>query len=161
MSYLTRLSRAVKQQIAAGDVGAPVFARLVVGVDADHGLLLPAAAEGVAEVSRLLGAPVNRIFGRGSVQSGHLSVQVQLGKGRSAQVAVVTQHQELPRIDLLVVGNHGTLCHEYNDQALEQSLLAAADEQFFDRTPLGRQLEEAVRGALENAMAVSVSGGAE
>lgn len=161
VSYLRRLREAVLQKISSGHLGEPVFARLVLAVSADHGHLLPAAGEGVALAGEVLRAQVQRVYAGGSVKSGHLAVQVELEAGRTALVTVAMLRHELPRVDLLVIGNHGTLYHENNEKALSQEFVDVPGFQFFKVTTTGQHAQEAVRQSLSKGEPVSVVKGAD
>ena len=148
MTYFSRLSKTLSDEISSGRVGTPVFARLVMAILQDHGSLLPALGEGVVFIEQILRAPVKSLFASGAVELGHVSVQLHCAGSRTALVSQAGPPPGRPRVDLLLVGNHGTVRHESN---LETPLLEAqqrASSYFFEVTPRGRQIQNAIRDSL-------------
>lgn len=111
MSYVTRLREAVKTEIASGRLGTPVFARLGLAVSADHGHLLELAAQSIELCGDLLGVPVGTIRAAGSLEKGHVSVQVDLAAGKSALVSASALNESPRWFDLFLLGNHGSVSH--------------------------------------------------
>ena len=157
MSYLRRLVESVSEEISSGRLGQPVFTRLSLITSPDHGHLLPAAGEAVAAVGEMVSLPARSLFAGGSVESGHLTAQLDFEGGRSALVVVTTLRDELHRVDLLLIGNHGTLRHENEGNTLTQQI---TNEQgsFFEVTSAGRRTEAALRESLSSGGPVSVAG---
>jgi hypothetical protein len=147
MTYLERLREAVAAEVGAGRIGEPVFARLVVEASADHGHLLGTAAAAAAFCGEILRAEIERLLVLGSVESGHLSVQVELAGGKSALVAAALLRRPAPRVDLLLVGNHGALSHSPPAETLELELAEAAAALFAETGRL-RPAREAVAASL-------------
>ena len=145
MTYLTRLTAAIKNELEEGRLGTPVFVRLVIVASSDHGHLVPNSVAGMQFVQELLGPPVEEIFAAGSVESGNLSVQLHLGGGRTGQVISILRREGAPGADLLLVGNHGTLRHDLAEAGLagetEESLWSADEVQ----SELVAAVEESLR----------------
>lgn len=152
MSYLEDLITSVSEKVSAGQLGEPVFARLMLAVSDDRGRLLPAAAEGVALVVRIMQVPLRTVFASGDVQSGHLSVQLELEPTATALVSVAMLRGSAPRVDLLLVGNHGTLCHESRAETLKQIAEGAA---LFEATSEDQQLQGVLSESLSRGVPVS------
>lgn len=148
MTYFSRLSMAVSDEISSGRVGTPVFARLVMAILEDHGYLLPALGEGVVLIEQILRVPVQSLFASGAVDLGHVSLQLHCQGGRTALVSKARPPRRLPRVDLLVVGNHGTVRHESNMETLLLEAHQRSSSYFFEVTPRGRQIQNAIRGSL-------------
>lgn len=150
MTYLTRLTAAIKNELEQGRLGTPVYVRLVIVASSDHGHLVPTSVAGMQVVQELLGPPIEEIFAAGSVESGNLSLQLHLEGGRTGQVAAVLKREGPPGADLLVVGNHGTLRHDLSEAGLAQEteeglwsadgvrseLVAAVEESLRKRSPV-------------------------
>ena len=118
MNYVQRVREAYLKEIAAGRIGTPVFVRLVSEVSSDHGHLLESTARGVVLCEDILDSPAEALFVLGSLETGHLNVQVDAAGGKSALITVALMHNEAPRLDLLAVGNRGTVRHAPESSAL-------------------------------------------
>ena len=125
---LAPLSAAVSQEVAAGRLGELVFARLTLVASSDHGHLLSLCEEAIGLVQELLQFPAEGVFARGSQESGNLSVQLDLEGGRSALASVAIRREEKPLLDLLLVGNHGTLHHRSDGEVLEDELALGLED---------------------------------
>lgn len=156
MTCFRRLSKTVSDEISSGRVGTPVFARLVMAILRDRGSLLPALGEGVAFIEQILGNPVQSLFASGAVDLGHVSVQLRCEGGSTALVSKAGPPPGLPRVDLLVVGNHGTVRHESHLETLVLEAQQRPPSYFFAVTPRGRQIQNAIRGSLRLRGSVEV-----
>ena len=149
MIDLAPLKTAVFQEISSGRLGEPVFARLILVVSSDHGHLIPLSEQAVGFIQELLQFQVEAVLTRGSQESGSLTVQLDLEGGRSALAVVAIRREEEPQLDLLLVGNHGTLRYR-NDGSLLESTLEAEPGGMVAETPgaasdLGRVVQESLR----------------
>ena len=149
MIDLAPLKTAVFQEISSGRLGEPVFARLILVVSSDHGHLLPLCEGAVGFIQELLQFQVEAVLTRGSQESGSLTVQLDLEGGRSALAVVAIRREEEPQLDLLLVGNHGTLRYR-NDGPLLESALEAEPGGMVAESPgaasdLGRVVQESLR----------------
>ena len=150
MTYLTRLTTAIKTELEQGRLGTPVYVRIVVVASSDHGHLVRVSAAGAQVVQELLGREIDGIFAVGSVESGNLSLQLHLEGGRTGQVVATLKREGLPGTDLLVVGNHGSLRHDLAEAGLagetderlwsagsvREDLVAAVEESLRKRSPV-------------------------
>lgn len=152
MTYLTRLSTAIKQELEQGRLGTPVYVRIVVVASSDHGHLVPVSAAGMQVVRELLGLAIEEVFAVGSVESGNLSLQLHLEGGRTGQVVAILKREGPPGADLLVVGNHGSLRHDL----AEAGLAGETGERFWSAGPVREELVEAVEESLRNRVPVRV-----
>ena len=122
MINLTPLAAAVSQETSSGRLGEPVFARLILVVSSDHGHLLPLCEQAVGFIQELLQFPAEAVLTRGSQESGSLTLQLDLEGGRSALAVVAIRREEEPQLDLLLVGNYGTLRYRNDGPLLEAEL---------------------------------------
>ena len=150
MTYLTRLTAAIKRELEQGRLGTPVYVRLVIVASSDHGHLVPNSVAGMQLVQELLGPPIEEVFAAGSVESGNLSLQLHLAGGRTGQVISILRREGSPGADLLLVGNHGTLRHDLAEAVLaneteerlwsadgvRSELVAAVEESLHKRSPV-------------------------
>ena len=150
MTYLTRLTAAIKRELEQGRLGTPVYVRLVIVASPDHGHLVPVSAAGMQVVQELLGPAIDEIFVVGSVESGNLSLQLHLEGGRTGQVVVILKREGLPGADLLLVGNHGTLRHDL----AEAGLADEAGERLWNADSVRAELVEAVEQSLRKRIPV-------
>ena len=144
MTYLTRLTAAIKDELAQGRLGTPVYVRIVIVASSDHGHLVPVSVAGVQVVQELLGPAIDEIFVAGSVESGSLSLQLHLEGGRTGQVVVILKREGAPGADLLLVGNHGTLRHDL----AESGLADETGERLWSPGSVRAELVEAVEESL-------------
>jgi hypothetical protein len=107
--YFSWLEKTVGAQLSGDQVGKPVFVRAHLELTADHGLLIPISEAGVAIARRWLGAGVRSIYALGGVQYGTVSLQVEFVQGQTALVSAELTHGGESSIQLLCVGQHGTL----------------------------------------------------
>lgn len=118
MIYLAGVRKAIKKELEQGRLGTPVFARLVMVVSSDHGHLLPVCAMASEMIEEFLGQSIQTIFARGSIESGSISVQLHLGAIQTGQAIVTLKRGVLPGVDLLLVGDRGTLRHDLSEAIL-------------------------------------------
>ena len=144
MTYLTRLTAAIKDELAQGRLGTPVYVRIVIVASSDHGHLIPVSVSGIQVVQELLGPAIDEIFVAGSVESGSLSLQLHLEGGRTGQVVVILKREGAPGADLLLVGNHGTLRHDL----AEAGLADETGERLWSPGSVRAELVEAVEESL-------------
>jgi len=144
MTYLTRLTTAIKQELEQGRLGTPVYVRIVVVASSDHGHLVPVSAAGMQVVQELLGLAIDEVFAAGSVESGTLSLQLHLEGGRTGQVVAILQREGPPGADLLVVGNHGSLRHDL----AEAGLAGETEESLWSAGSVREELVDAVEESL-------------
>lgn len=157
MTYLSRLIESVSEEISSGRLGQPVFTRLslIISPDLDH--LLPAAGEAVVTVGKMLNVATSSLLAAGNVESGHLTAQLNFDGGRGALVVVTVLRDEPCRVDLLLIGNHGTLRHENEGNTLKQQITTAR-RSFFKVTRAGQRAETALRESLSSGEPVSFFG---
>jgi hypothetical protein len=138
VNTIPALARAVSQAIASGRIGTPVALRGHFHLSADHGTLLPAleAALGAA-AAWFTSAPV-RIYATGGARYGEITALAEYAGGQTALVSAGVLRDPLPRADVLLIGNHGTLRfqepvalaaeqgHAGLRRAIEQSLASGA-----------------------------------
>ena len=144
MTYLTRLTEAIKNELAQGRLGTPVYVRIVIVASSDHGHLVPVSVAGIQVIQELLGPAIDEIFVAGSVESGTLSLQLHLQGGRTGQVVVILKREGAPGADLLLVGNHGTLRHDL----AEAGLADETGERLWSPGSVRAELVEAVEESL-------------
>ena len=148
MLDLAPLATAVSQETSSGRLGEPVFARLIVVVSPDHGHLLPLCEQAVGFVQELLKFPTQAVLARGSQESGSLSVQVDLEGGRSALATVAIRREEDPQLDLLLVGNHGTLRYRNDGSLLEAELESGSEGAVAESAAATSDIQRALQESL-------------
>jgi hypothetical protein len=112
MRYLSWLEKTIAAQLSKDQIGKPVFVRTHLELSADHGLLIPLSEAGIAMTRRWLGANVRSIYALGGVKRGTVSLQVELAQGQTALVSAEVAHGDESRVQMLCVGQHGTLCFD-------------------------------------------------
>ncbi len=156
MINLTPLATAVSEETSSGRLGEPVFARLILVISSDHGHLLPLCERAVGFVQELLQFQAAALLTRGSQESGSLSVQLDLQGGRSALVVVAIRREEEPQLDLLLVGNHGTLRYRSDGPLLEAELEAGSGGKVAKSTGAASDMREALHESLRSGQRVAL-----
>ena len=117
--YFSWLEKTVVAELSGDQVGKPVFVRAHLELTADHGLLIPISEAGVAITRRWLGVDVRSIYALGGLKYGTVSLQIEFTQGQTALVSAELSHGAEPSVQLLCVGQHGTLRFEdFPDPAL-------------------------------------------
>jgi len=142
MNYLASLEKAVGAALARKQIGRPVALRIVLQVTADHGLVVPVAAQAVEMAQRWFGSVAVRVYAQGGARSGFVSVLAEFAAGETALIAAEAG-TEPPAVLVLLIGNHGTL--QYDD-AREAVLAQPAD------SPLRRVIERSLESRRPEAV---------
>ncbi len=109
MKYLAWLEETIGAKLRAGGIGKPVFVRANLQLVADHGQLIALAASAVELVAKWMGWTVRGVYAQGGPRQGFVSVLVEFTAGQSALVAAELTQSAPPEVQLLIVGQHGTL----------------------------------------------------
>jgi predicted dehydrogenase len=143
VSNVLNLHQAVRDTLASGRLGTPVFVRYRARA-ADQRSLVPQLARMIAEVREWLGQGLDRIVAVGAVANGSVSLTLELRKGATAVVSAATGTEQGAGVDLVILGNRGALYHDAGHDAV------AAER--IDRPPDARMLtliQKALVRALE------------
>jgi hypothetical protein len=126
MNSLDELHRSVQTTLASNRLGTPVFVRYIVQ--------RPAAEPALAGLARIagvvrgwLGAPVREIYAVGSAEQRHITLTLELQNAATALITWIGTPGRGSGVDLLVVGNHGTLQHDGGDAPLWDETPALGD----------------------------------
>ncbi len=109
MKYLAWLDETLGAKLRAGAIGKPVFVRANLQLVTDHGHLISLASSAVESAAKWIGSPVRSVYAQGGARQGFVSLLVEFAAGQSALLAAETAHGNPPELQLLVVGQHGTL----------------------------------------------------
>jgi predicted dehydrogenase len=132
------LARAVQQAVASGRIGTPVALRAHFHLSADHGTLLAALEAALTAAATWFASTPARVYAAGGARHGEITALAEYAGGQTALVSVGVLRDSLPRTDILLIGNHGTLRfqepvaleaeagHPGLRRAIEQSLAAGA-----------------------------------
>jgi hypothetical protein len=118
---MATLHRAVQETLAGKRLGTPVFVRYVFQTHDKAGAVLPRLAQVVAAIRGWLNQPVERVYATGQVKNRQVTLTVEFRDGATALVGWSAGAGE--GVDLMVLGNHGALYHDFgtaahwNDQA--------------------------------------------
>lgn len=150
MLDLKPLATAVSQETSSGRLGEPVFARLILVISPDHGHLIPLSEQAVGLVQELLQFRAEAVLARGSQESGSLTVQLDLEGGRSALATVAIRREEEPQVDLLLVGNHGSLRYRNDGPLLEAELGTGSEGPVAESTASVSDIRKALQESLRS-----------
>jgi hypothetical protein len=110
MPTLLDLHRTVQTTLASKRLGKPVFVRYSLqSLDTDT---LPRLAQLCAAVQTWLGLPPSRLYAIGSLASGQVALTLQFPDGSSAVVTWSLGQPIGGGVNLMVLGNHGSLYHD-------------------------------------------------
>jgi len=112
MQYLSWLEKTVASQLSSDPIGKPVFIRAHLELTADHGLLIALSEAGLSLIQRWLSATVRSIYALGGVKYGTVSLQAEFAQGQTALVSTELTHGGEASVQMLCVGQHGTLRFE-------------------------------------------------
>ncbi|MEZ5402154.1 MAG: hypothetical protein R2729_20945 [Bryobacteraceae bacterium] len=109
MPYLDWLTEQIASRLHAGSIGQPVFLRANLELAADHGLILPTAAEAVEAAVTWLQSPVRTLYAAGGPRGGFISLALAFSGGQTAALGAELNANGEPSARLLIVGQHGIL----------------------------------------------------
>jgi hypothetical protein len=109
---LDDLARAVQGVLAGKRVGKPVFVRFTLHGPGKAEDIVPRLAGMVGAVRQWVGEPLARLYAIGSPRSGQVSLALQFHEGASALVSFARGKPHGDGIDLLLLGNHGSICYD-------------------------------------------------
>lgn len=111
MAALATLHRAVAAAVASKRLGVIVFVRCTVQ-DAEAKNGVPRLAQTLAAVREWVGQKVDRLYATSHSDGGQIAVTLQFAEGATALVSFVQSRPRGDGVDLLVLGNHGSLTHD-------------------------------------------------
>ena len=101
--------RTIKQGLNTSQIGTPVAARVVIHDRADHGQILPLAAEAMAQVAAWWGQEPDHLTARGNVESGQVTMLAKFPAGASVVVSAGSSGVGRPLVAVDVWGSRGVL----------------------------------------------------
>lgn len=110
MNALSDLHRSVSAVIASKRIGSPVFVRYTLLGTEQLDAMVMRLAQLVVVAQAWIGQPLTQMYSVGKTDAGQVSLTLQFAGGASAQVSI----GQSPRggLDLMVIGNHGTIYHD-------------------------------------------------
>ncbi len=121
MATLAQLHQAVATALAAKRIGKPVFVRYhLQGLLTSEGDAASALAKLTATVSEWIGSPAQKLHALGSGKDGatHTALTLRYADGSSALFSECRGAKGAPGINLMILGNKGTLYHSLDSAAL-------------------------------------------
>jgi predicted dehydrogenase len=114
MPHLTDLHGTVKTAIAGKRIGTPVFVRCcLLGAEKPEEVV-PRLAQLTAAARDWLGQPLDRVYAVGAPES-HVALTLEFRDGATALVSFARDASAGARVELMVLGNHGAICHDLAD----------------------------------------------
>ena len=140
MDTFTRLTRTVAEALASQRIGLPVSVRAHFHLTADHGLLLPILEAALAAAEKWFASSATRAYALGGARHGEITALVEYTAGQTALVSVAVLRDPLPRTDILLLGNRGTLRFQESvtlgaDGASHPKLRAALERSLTTQAP--------------------------
>jgi hypothetical protein len=125
MFTLANLHSTVQTTLASKRLGKPVFVRYLLQ-GSDKAEAIPGRLAQLTHVVReWLGQPLERLYAIGSVDSGQVSLTLQFREGATALVTFARGQPRGAGVDLLVVGNRGSIYHDAGSASLWDDAAAA------------------------------------
>jgi hypothetical protein len=103
------LSAAVEGVLAAGRIGQPVFVRFTLHGPDEGDAILDRLVRMVQAVRRWLGQALDRLLAVGSLERGQVALTLQFREGATALVSFARGRGHGDGIDLMLLGNRGTI----------------------------------------------------
>jgi hypothetical protein len=150
MATLTELHQAVQKVLASRRLGQPVFVRYLVQGLENAESIFPRLTRISAIVRAWLGQPLERLHALGSTSSGQVALTLQFRDGVTALIIFAQSQPRGAGVDILVIGNHGTLNYDaVSAVSWEESPAAEA--------PVDPLLYEAIEQSLLSGQPVALS----
>jgi hypothetical protein len=111
------LHRAVAETLASKRLGTPVFVRYLVQTHDRASSVLPRLAQVVAAIRGWLNQPIERLYALGQVKQRQLTLTLEFRGGGTALVAWSAGAAAGDGVDLMVLGNHGAIYHDFGSAA--------------------------------------------
>ena len=143
MSFFASLSTSIRGELSAGRVGRPVSLRAYVEISSDHGRLREVLAQLGVKAMDWLGDTPRRVMVLGAEPAEHLCALFEGTDGATALVTTSVQRRATPRVDLLILGDRGTL--RFNNAANELAVDITVE-------PTGSPSHNQVLGAIESSL---------
>jgi hypothetical protein len=139
---LADLQRSVQAVVASKRIGQPVFIRLTWQTGE---VSLDRAGELVELVRQWTGQAVDKLHAVGSLAGGQLCLSVQFANGATALVSLAKTPPRGDGVDLLLIGNHGSVMYDSGTAMLWDG--AAVPTDLRPDAKLRQQIEQAVNDA--------------
>jgi len=128
MVRLTSLHHAVEDTLASKRLGTPVFVRYLLETQDKAGAVPTRLARTVAAIRAWLNQPVERIHALGQVKNRQVTLTVEFRGGATAVVGWSAGSARGDGVDLMILGNHGALYHDFGSAAEWNPDAARAEE---------------------------------
>jgi len=143
MTTVNNLNRTVQAALASKRLGTPVFVRYFVQSREDGNAVLARLARMTKSVREWFAQPIARIYALGAVKDGNVTLTIEFEQGATALVSWAAGTPRGDGIDLMLIGNHGALYHDFGTATLWDQPATPADGEP-DKEILG-QIERALR----------------
>jgi len=143
MTTVNNLHRTVQATLASKRVGTPVFVRYFVVSREDGNAVLARLARMTKSVREWFAQPITRLHALGALKDGNITLTLEFEQGATALLSWASGTPRGDGIDLMLIGNHGAMYHDFGTATLwDQAAAPATDEP--DKEILG-QIERALR----------------
>jgi len=105
----------VSWALGTGKIGQSLAVRIVAHIAVDHGWLQRLLRVALDQATRWIDAPWESLCAAGSIQRGGMTTQLRFTSGATALVSVGSCGAGTPVLEVVVVGNRGTLSSEATD----------------------------------------------
>ena len=127
MNTLADLHRAVQTTLASKRLGTPVFVRYLYHSPVKGRAAIARLARTVTTVREWLGQPLERVLALGNVEGRQVSLTLEFRGGATALVSWAGTTGRGSGVDLMVIGNHGTINHDAGATDLWDETLPPGD----------------------------------
>jgi hypothetical protein len=112
MKYLAWLDKTLSVKLRDQPIGRPVFLRAFMQLTADHGRLREVADQALVLAASWMGDSIAETVWQGGAKEGYISAMARFRSGQTALISSELTHGEEPAVQLLFLGQHGSLRFE-------------------------------------------------
>jgi hypothetical protein len=142
MPTLADLHRSVQTALASKRLGTPVFVRYLLQTQDKPAGAVTRLAQIAGAVRDWLGQVIERVYAIGPAKSGHVTLTMEFRGGATAQISWTACSPRAGGVDLMMLGNHGALYHDFGTGNLWDEVA----------TPLADKPDEALVALIERAL---------
>jgi hypothetical protein len=113
MPTLADLHRSIQSTLASKRLGTPVFVRYLLQTQDKPAAAVARLAQLAGAVRDWLGQPVERVYVVGPAKSSHLTLTMEFRGGATAQVSWTSSAPRAGGVDVMLLGNHGAIYHDF------------------------------------------------
>jgi hypothetical protein len=128
MTRLADLHASVETTLASKRLGTPLFVRYLFQSQDKNGVILARLTQVAGTIRDWMGQPIERVYAQGQVKSRLVQLTLEFRGGGSALVGWSAGPGRGDGVDLLILGNRGSLTYDAGTGLLWDMALASLDD---------------------------------